>query len=276
MSRAVYLGLGVQLPGASMPRALKSCVSCHVLRRYQPRSLYGPLPARLEHGPCRANCSCRCMLHHTATPTAVGQPRRALFRSAHLLYMPVLPLQGSCSFPVPATRHRTLFADAKLPQAPNFMVPPAPELGLVSDLGAAKAVQNHYVARLRANMAVDEMIGRICGCACVCAVCLGQLGGCRTGLVWRWCILAAWDQRWLLWCVRLGVLALLSGHGSCRVRYGVRLTCAMPLHRHSPVLNIFHVIPFVDAPHSCCPPALLNFASPVCGLLLPVSLQLTR
>ncbi len=114
---------------------------------------------------CGTTEACPLSLCTPTTPVVRHTP--APHPTTHLLYTPAWPPQGSCSFPVPATRHRTLFADANLPQAPNFMVPPWPELGLVSDLGAAKAVQNHYVARLRANMAVDEMIGRICECGCL-------------------------------------------------------------------------------------------------------------
>ncbi|KXZ51607.1 hypothetical protein GPECTOR_12g571 [Gonium pectorale] len=73
----------------------------------------------------------------------------------------VVNQQGGCVYPIPAARHKALFADALLPMNPNFNVAPPDELGLVNELKGTGAVQKHYLARVRSLRAVDEMIGRL-------------------------------------------------------------------------------------------------------------------
>lgn len=69
--------------------------------------------------------------------------------------------RGTCVFPIPAERHRTLFSHAVLPMNPNFNVAPPAELGLVNEMTSDTGVQKHFLARIRALAAVDEMIGRM-------------------------------------------------------------------------------------------------------------------
>ncbi|GLC56584.1 hypothetical protein PLESTB_001123600 [Pleodorina starrii] len=102
---------------------------------------------------------------------AAGMAKGAAnYRPFYLQVTPIAPhtqcdsvnSQGKCAFPVPARRHRYLFSDALLPMSPNFNIPPPPELGIRDELnGSTAGVQKHYVARLQALKAVDEMIDRL-------------------------------------------------------------------------------------------------------------------
>ncbi|KAG2488014.1 hypothetical protein HYH03_013450 [Edaphochlamys debaryana] len=69
--------------------------------------------------------------------------------------------RGGCGFPVPAARHKDIFADALLPLNPNFDVPAWPQLGLDDEVNNPGAVQKNYLARIRSVAAVDEMVARL-------------------------------------------------------------------------------------------------------------------
>ncbi|KAG2448697.1 hypothetical protein HYH02_006053 [Chlamydomonas schloesseri] len=102
-----------------------------------------------------------------ATPAADGSSSGG--QPFYLQITPIAPhtqcdyinARGTCVFPIPAERHRTMFSTAVLPMNPNFNVAPPPELGLVNEMTTDSGVQKHFLARVRSLAAVDEMVGRM-------------------------------------------------------------------------------------------------------------------